>query len=137
VSRYLLDTNTISALLKDPRGVVTDRIEELGEERVCTSIIVLSELRYGVLKRRSGSLSARLETVLAGLEVIPFESPADVRYGELRVQLERRGTPIGANDLLIGAHALALDCTLVTDNEKEFRRIPRLRCENWLRLTHG
>jgi tRNA(fMet)-specific endonuclease VapC len=137
VSRYLLDTNTISALLKNPGGTVKNHIAELGEDRICTSIIVLSELRCGVLKHSSEKLSARLESVLAGLEVIPFESPADVRYSELRVHLESRGTPIGANDLLIGAHALALDCTLVTDSEREFSRIPQLRCENWLRDTNG
>jgi tRNA(fMet)-specific endonuclease VapC len=131
--RYLLDTNIVSDLMRHPRGVVTERIRAVGESSVCTSVIVSAELRYGVRKKGSEALAARLDAIIAGLEVLPFESPADVLYGDLRVRLEGAGQPIGSNDLLIGAHALALDCILVTDNGRELGRIPELRCENWLR----
>ena len=131
--RYLLDTNVVSELVRNPRGQVTRRIREVGEAQVCTSIIVAAELRYGAAKKGSPRLAARLETVLGALEVLPFESPADAAYGELRARLEQTGRPIGGNDLLIAAQAVALGYTVVTDNEREFARIDDLRCENWLR----
>jgi tRNA(fMet)-specific endonuclease VapC len=131
--RYLLDTNIVSDLVRNPRGRVTQRIREVGEGQVCTSIIVAAELRYGAVKIASRRLSAQLESVLGALDVLPFEAPADAIYGMLRARLERVGTPIGANDLLIAAQAIALDCAMVTDNEREFARIDDLAQENWLR----
>ena len=131
--RYLLDTNVVSDLVRNPQGKVAQHIRKVGEARVFTSIIVAAELRYGAAKRRSPRLSAQLETVLGALEVLPFETPADAAYGLLRTQLEQAGRPIGANDLLIAAQAIALGYTLVTDNEKEFARIEDLPRENWLR----
>jgi len=131
--RFLLDTNIVSDLVRHPQGKVVQRIHKVGEVRVCTSIIVAAELRYGAAKRGSTRLSTQLEAVLSALEVLPFESPADVLYASLRADLEAAGTPIGANDLLIAAHALALGCTIVTDNEKEFVRVRGLARENWLR----
>ncbi len=131
--RYLLDTNTVSDLVRNPQGRVTQRIREVGEAQVCTSIIVAAELRYGAAKRGSPQLTAQLETVLGALEVLPFEAPADAAYGLLRARLEQAGQPIGANDLLIAAQAVALRHAIVTDNEREFARIDDLPCENWLR----
>jgi tRNA(fMet)-specific endonuclease VapC len=131
--RYLLDTNIVSDLVRNPRGRVTQRIREVGEGQVCTSIIVAAELRYGAVKIASRRLSAQLESVLGALDVLPFEAPADAIYGMLRARLERVETPIGANDLLIAAQAIALDCAMVTDNEREFARIDDLAQENWLR----
>lgn len=131
--RYLLDTNIVSDLVRNPQGRVTSRIREVGEAQVCTSIIVASELRYGAVKRGSPRLTAQLDAVLEALEVVPFEAPADVAYGVLRARLERAGRLIGGNDLLIAAHAVALRHTIVTDNEREFARIDGLPCENWLR----
>jgi tRNA(fMet)-specific endonuclease VapC len=119
--------------VRHPAGRIRDCIAERGEDRVCTSIVVAAELRFGAAKKGSERLTAQLETVLGALEVLPFDAPADRRYGEIRQSLERAGTPIGANDLLIAAHALALDLTLVTDNEGEYRRVPGLVVENWLR----
>jgi tRNA(fMet)-specific endonuclease VapC len=84
-------------------------------------------------RTKSPRLTAQLEAVLGALEVLPFEAPADTTYGLLRVQLEQAGRPIGANDLLIAAQAIALGLTIVTDNESEFARINGLRRENWLR----
>ena len=131
--RYLLDTNIVSDLVRNPHGKVAQRIRKVGEARVSTSIVVAAELRYGAAKKGSARLSAQLEAVLSVLDVLPFEPPADIMYASLRTSLEQVGTPIGANDMLIAAHALALGCTIVTDNEREFARVRGLSCENWLR----
>ncbi|MGD1079552.1 MAG: type II toxin-antitoxin system VapC family toxin [Candidatus Sulfotelmatobacter sp.] len=132
--RYLLDTNIVSDLVRNPQGKVALHIRKVGEAQVSTSIIVAAELRYGAAKKGSTRLSAQLEAVLGALEVLPFETPADAAYGLLRTRLEQAGRPIGANDLLIAAQALSLGYTIVTDdNEKEFARVEDLRRENWLR----
>ncbi len=131
--RYLLDTNIVSDLVRRPQGRVAAKIAELGEEAVATSVIVAAELRYGAAKKGSARLTHQLEAVLGALEALPLEPPADVAYAEARVALEAKGTPIGANDLLIAAQALASGCVLVTDNGREFRRVRGLRVENWLR----
>jgi len=106
---------------------------EVGEEDVCTSIVVAAELRYGSTKKNSSRLTAQLEAVLGAIEVLALEAPVDVAYGVIRASLARTGQPIGANDLLIAAHALTLGLTVVTDNEREFLRIDDLRVENCLR----
>ncbi len=131
--RYLLDTNIISDLIRDPHGIVNQRIGAVAENAVCTSIIVASELRYGAAKKGSARLSAQLEAVLGAMDVLALEPPCDETYGQIRAALERRGMLIGPNDLLIAAHALSLGCILVTDNEGEFRRVEGLTVENWLR----
>jgi tRNA(fMet)-specific endonuclease VapC len=131
--RYLLDTNIVSDLVRNPQGLVTKHIREVGEEQVCTSIIVAAELRHGATKKGSPRLTAQLEAVLSALEILPFEPPADSTYGLLRTRLEQAGRPIGGNDLLIAAQAIALGCTIVTDNQLEFAMIDGLPRENWLR----
>lgn len=131
--RYLLDTNIVSDLIRHPQGRVARHIREVGEAQVCTSIIVAAELRYGATKKGSPRLTAQLEAVLGALDVLPFEAPADTAYGLLRARLEQAGQPIGGNDLLIAAQAVALGCAIVTDNEREFARINDLPRENWLR----
>ena len=131
--RYLLDTNIVSDLMRNPRGRVFDRIAEVGEASICTSIIVAAELRFGATKKNSSRLTARLETVLGALEIINLEAPVDKLYAIIRSDLERMGQPMGGNDMLIAAHALAMDLTLITDNEAEFARISQLRIENWIR----
>jgi tRNA(fMet)-specific endonuclease VapC len=131
--RYLLDADMVSDLVRNPQGRVTRRVRAVGEARVCTSIIVAAELRYGAAKKGSPRLAAQLETVLGALDVLPFEAPADAAYGRLRARLERTGRPIGGNDLLIAAQAMALGHTVVTDDETEFARIDDLPRENWLR----
>lgn len=130
---YLLDTNIVSDLVRNPQGKVAQQIRRVGEAQVCTSIIVAAELRYGAEKKGSSRLTKQLATVLDALTIIPFEPPADKVYGSIRARLERAGTPIGANDLLIAAQSLALGHTVVTDNVQEFSRIKELRRENWLR----
>lgn len=131
--RYLLDSNIISDLVRHPNGRVAKHLQKIGEPKICTSIIVAAELRFVVVKRGSPQLSAYLEAVLGAMDVLPFEAPADKTYALIRVRLEKSGRPIGANDLLIASHAMALGYTLVTDNEREFSRIKDLAQENWLR----
>jgi tRNA(fMet)-specific endonuclease VapC len=129
--RYLLDTKMVSDLVRNPQGKVAARIAQVGEESVCTSIIVAAELRYGAARRGSARLLAQLLTVLDAFEILPFEAPAEIAYGDLRARL---GKPIGGNDMLIAAHAVSLGHTIVTDNEREFSRVAGLPVENWLRL---
>ena len=131
--RYLLDTNIVSDLVRNPHGRVTQRIRKVGEAQVCTSIIVAAELHYGSAKKGSPRLAAQLDALLGVLEILPFDAPADRTYGALRARLEQSGQLIGANDLLIAAQAIALGHVLVTDNEREFARVDGLRYENWLR----
>ncbi len=131
--RYLLDTNILSDLVRNPQGLVAQKIAKAGEENICTSIIVAAELRFGANKLGSKRLTTQLNAILSAIEILPLEEPADQRYSELRATLEKRGELIGPNDMLIAAHALMLDCVVVTANEREFSRVPKLRVENWLR----
>ena len=131
--RYLLDTNIVSDLVRNPQGRISQRIRTVGEAQVCTSIIVAAELRYGSAKKGSPRLAAQLDAVLSALEVLAFEAPADTTYGSLRARLEQSGRLIGANDLLLAAQALSLGHVLVTGNEGEFAGVSGLSCENWLR----
>lgn len=129
--RYLLDTNVLSALIRDPQGPISQRIAAAGEETVCTSVLVAAELRYGAHKSGSVRLAERVDLILSTLEILPLEVPADRHYGDIRQRLARLGTPIGPNDLLIAAQARSLDLTVVTAHEREFARVPGLRVENW------
>jgi tRNA(fMet)-specific endonuclease VapC len=131
--RYLLDTNILSDLVRNPQGRIAARAAQVGEAAVCTSIVVAAELRFGAAKKGSARLTAQLERLLAALPILSFESPADRAYATLRTQLEAAGEPIGGNDMLIAAHAISIGCALVTDNEREFRRVQGLSVENWLR----
>lgn len=133
MTRYLLDTNIVSDLVRHPQGRISAQIGEVGEAQVCTSIIVAAELRYGAAKKGSARLAAQLEAVLDALDVLPFAAPADTAYGLIRARLEEIGKPIGGNDLLIAAQAVALGYTIVTDNEREFARVEGLSRENWLK----
>jgi|SRR5580704_16925303 len=130
---YLLDANVVSALMHEPVGRLAQRIARAGEGNVFTSVIVAAELAYGGVKKPSARLSAALATVFRELDIKPLEMEAVRHYARLRQQLELAGTPIGGNDMLIAAHALALDAVLVTNNEREFGRVSGLRMENWLR----
>jgi tRNA(fMet)-specific endonuclease VapC len=130
--RYILDTNILSDLLRNPGGRAARRLAMVGEATVCTSIVVACELRYGAAKRGSRALAERVEMLLSSLEVLPLDRESDRHYAEIRSHLERLGEKIGPNDLLIAAHTLALDLTLVTEDVEEFARVPRLPVENWL-----
>jgi tRNA(fMet)-specific endonuclease VapC len=129
----MLDTNIIFDLIRNPLGKVAARIAKVGEDAICTSIIVAAELRYGCAESGSRRLRAAVEDLLGEIDVLPFDVPADTEYGALRAALEEAGRPIGGNDLLIVGHAIAAGATIVTANIAEFRRIPGLKCENWLK----
>ena len=128
-----MDTNVLSHLVRDPQGEVAQRLSQQVEAEVFTSVIVACELRYGARKRGSAVLSGRIAQLLASLDVAALDPTVDEVYASIRAALESRGAPIGANDLLIAAHAISLDATLVTDNTAEFCRVPQLRVENWQR----
>jgi tRNA(fMet)-specific endonuclease VapC len=99
---------------------------------VCTSVIVACELRYGILKRGSRKLTRQVEAILGAIVIEPFESDVARVYAMIRTALEKKGTPIGAHDMLIAAHARALRAICVTANTSEFNRVPGLKVENWL-----
>ncbi len=130
--RYMLDTNVMSDLIRNPSGKVAGHVQRVGEDAICTSIVVAAELRYGAAKKASAKLSRRVEDLLSDVAVLPFDLPADAEYGRIRAELEAAGHPIGGNDLLIAAHARALDSILVTANMREFQRVRGLSVENWL-----
>ena len=132
-SGFLLDTNIISNLVRQPDGIATHKLRENSAAYLCTSIVVACELRFGAEKANSDLLRERIEQILARLEILPLDAPADSIYGRIRHDLESKGTPIGPNDLLIAAHALAQNLTLVTDNTGEFSRVEGLFVENWIK----
>lgn len=132
LSLYLLDTNILSDLIRNPSGPVARRLAEVDEAAVATSIVVAAELRYGALRRASDRLTKRIEDVLSEIEVLPLIPPIDTHYGTIRATLEAAGMPIGGNDLFIAAHACAEGRVMVTANLGEFSRVPGLVVENWL-----
>jgi tRNA(fMet)-specific endonuclease VapC len=128
----MLDRNIVSDLARNPQGIVSRHIGQVGSKAIRVSIITAAELRYGCVKKGSPKLSANIEAVLRSLTVLSLDEPADVEYGVLRAALEAAGRPIGPNDLLIAAHARTLGAVLVTANIREFTRVPGLAVENWL-----
>ena len=129
--RYMLDTNVVSGIVRDPGGIIARRAAAHEPGSIAISVIVAAELRYGAERRGSARLTRQLEAVLTAIETLPLAAPADRHYGAIRSALERIGRPIGHNDLLIAAHARALDATLVTNNTREFDRVPGLTVEQW------
>jgi len=133
MTRYLLDTTVIADLVRNPQGPITQHIRRVGETQVCTSIIVAAELRYGVAKRGSARLAKQLGAVLGALDVLPFETPADRAYGEIRArprkgrQINRRQRPAHCRPSLCACY------TLVTDKTAEFARVQGLLHQKWLR----
>jgi tRNA(fMet)-specific endonuclease VapC len=104
LTRYMLDTNVIFDLIRNPQGKAAKRIAKVGDDNICTSIIVAAELRYGCAKSGSERLLKAVEDLLAEIDVLPFDVPADAEYGGIRAELEAAGKPIGENDFLIAAH---------------------------------
>jgi tRNA(fMet)-specific endonuclease VapC len=129
--RYLLDTNTVSFHIRRSAPALQRRLRRTPAAEVALSVVTEMELRYG-LARNPGLKSARLvEEFLSGVTVLPLTSDVAKHYGAARAALESRGTPIGPLDLMIAAHALAIDATLVTNNLREFRRVPGLTAVDW------
>lgn len=131
-SCYLLDTNTCIYIINRRPAKVFERFAGLQIGEIAISSITGAELAFGVAKSNSPRNQQALDKFLAPLEILPFGENAMYHYGSLRTDLERRGTPIGALDLLIAAHALALNATLVSNNLREFQRVEGLALENWL-----
>ena len=130
--KYLLDTNILSDLLRKPQGHAAQRIARAGEDSICTSIVVAAELRFGAVKSGSAKLAERVNIMLSAVDVMPLDKPADHHYATLRQDLNQQGRPIGPNDMLIAAQALAMGLIVVTANLGEFTRVPGLAVENWL-----
>jgi tRNA(fMet)-specific endonuclease VapC len=133
VIRYLLGTNICIALIKDRPEFLRSRLTGFSTDEVGVSAIVVAELWYGVsLSQKKRQNESALRDFLDYVSVLDWPAEAGPTYGRLRAMLQKAGTPIGAMDLLIASHALWLDATLVTNNVKEFRRVPNLRIEDWL-----
>lgn len=132
---YLLDTNIISHMMREPAGPVTQRFAEVAAmdltQGIVTSTVVLCELQFGLQRRPNPRLSAALDRILTAVELLPLDADVIPHYAQLRAALEHNGTPIGPNDTLIAAHALALGASLVS-GDAEFTRVPGLHTENWL-----
>lgn len=129
---YLLDTNIVSDLMKFPTGAVAQHLQGLDVEKVCTSIIAVAEIKYGIVKSGSQRLAKQFAQIEPVLRVESFSQPAEVHYARIRNETESIGLTVSQNDLLIAAHAEALDAVLVTD-DRIFLHIPGLKVENWLR----
>lgn len=130
--KYMLDTNICIYISKEKPKKVLDKFQSLEIGDICISMITFAELEYGVEKSKYTEKNrTALTSFLAPIEIIPFNQKAAIKYAEIRAILEKQGNIIGAYDLMIGAHAIAENLTLVTNNEKEFNRISELLIENW------
>ncbi len=131
--RYLLDTNICIYLIRRRPARVRERFERCAVGDIGLSTVTLAELQYGVAKSAFPARNQEaLEAFTLPLAIVPFDAAAAVSYGPVRADLERQGTPIGAMDLLIAAHALSLRVILVTNNTREFARVEGLQVENWV-----
>ena len=130
-SPCMLDTNALSELIRNPQGILAQRLNALEPDKVCTSIIAACELRYGAQRKGSAPLTQRVEQLLQALTVLPLDTPANEHYADIRATLERSGTPIGSHDLFIAAHARSRGMTLLTRYLREFQRVPGLTVEAW------
>ena len=129
---YLIDTNICIYIMNKRPSKVIIKFKEFEVGEIGISSITVSELQYGVSKsinRKKNQL--RLDAFLAPFEILPYDESAAIRYGDIRIQLEKQGQPVGPLDLLIAAHALSLKLTIITNNEKEFTRIKSLKVQNW------
>ncbi len=129
--KYLLDTNICIYIINERPARVLERFKRFAVGDLGVSSITVAELAFGVAKSRSARNRSALEAFLLPLNVAPFDLIAAFAYGDLRAELERRGEPIGALDMQIAAHALCLGVTVVTNNEREFRKVPGLKLDNW------
>lgn len=131
--KYMLDTNIIVYAKNNRPEIVLEKFQQYKPEELCVSAITLAELEYGVWNSsRPEQNRAALMLFLSGIQVLPFEGNAAREYGGIRADLKKKGIPIGANDLLIAAHAKAAGLTLVTNNTREFERVEGLKLENWV-----
>ena len=131
--KYMLDTNICIYIIKRKPHTVIERFLRTDISQIGISSITLSELLYGVSKSSKPEQNQiALMQFMAPLEILPYGDDAAQYYGNLRVHLEKQGTPIGSLDMLIAAHALSTACALITNNESEFSRVTNLKIENWV-----
>ncbi len=132
--KLMLDTNICIAIIKQKPADILQKFSAYQVGDICISPVTLAELRYGIAKSQHQEKNqAALDEFILPLEVVVFDEAAALVYGALRASLEKKGTPVGALDTLIGAHALSLNLTLVTNNTKEFNRIAGLKVIDWIR----
>jgi tRNA(fMet)-specific endonuclease VapC len=130
--QYMLDTNICIYVIKNRPAELREQFDRLAEQ-ICISTITLAELYFGVEKSNPHIQNFQaVEQFVARLEALPFSAEAAAHYGQLRAELERAGEPAGPHDMLIGAHARSAGLIIVTNNLREFERIPGLRVENWV-----
>ena len=131
--KYMLDTNIVIYVIKKRPESVLQKLQEYDPSDFCISSITLAEMEYGIAKStRPERNQAALSAFLSNIDILPFDDRAAVEYGDIRASLEKKGTPIGPNDMLIAAHARSLGLTIVTNNVKEFRRVDGLMLDNWV-----
>jgi tRNA(fMet)-specific endonuclease VapC len=131
--RYLLDTDTVSFLIRRPSPELQRRFKRTPADQVALSVVTEMEIRFGLARNPGLRVAALVEAFLAGMTILPLTSDVALVYADVRAALEARGTPIGPHDLMIAAHARANELTLVTRNLGEFRRVAGLRCQDWTR----
>jgi tRNA(fMet)-specific endonuclease VapC len=130
--KYMFDTNICIYATKGTFPALAKRLPTVQKGDACISVVTLGELLHGVAKsNQSAKARSAVERTTSLLSVYPLDEDVAEAYATICADLERKGTPIGANDLWIGAHALTLGITLVTNNDREFKRIPKLKVENW------
>lgn len=132
-----LDTNICSYILRQRPAGMVERFSRLNRHQLWLSAVVAAELRYGAAKLGQPRFHAAVESWLAGFEVRDWSSDASHHYAALRAALERQGKPIGGMDMMIAAHAMAEDSVLITNNAREFHRVPGLAVEEWGLDTPG
>lgn len=129
---YLLDTNIISDVAHNPSGLVAKRLGEVDPDSVVSSVVVAAEVWFGVENNPSFRSRGRTESFMQAVHILELRPEVAKVYGKVRARLKASGKELGANDMLIAAHALSLDATLVTGDAKAFLQIPGLKVENWL-----
>ena len=134
MTKYLMDTNICIYIMNTRPIEIIHKFRRFDVGEIGVSTITVSELQYGIAKSKNRELNTkRVEEFLAPLEILPYDEIAATIYGDIRHKLEKRGQPIGPLDLLIAAHALSRKLVLITNNEKEFKRVKNLKVENWIK----
>ena len=130
---YMLDTNIcIYIIKKRPESILT-KFNKYQNQNIYISVITLAELQYGVERSSSKKFNQKIiNDFISHLFVVPWDKESALQYGKLRNTLNKKGTPVGNMDLMIASHALSQDFTLITNNVKEFKRVPNLKYENWV-----
>ncbi|EKD77803.1 MAG: virulence associated protein C [uncultured bacterium] len=131
--KYMLDTNICIYIMKQEPVVVAKKFESFHIGDIVVSSVALSELAFGAYnsQRLEKNLS-ELKEFMQPIEILSYDENAAYHYGELRAHLKRNGTPVGHADMLIAAHAISINATLITNNLKEFSRIKNVKCKNWI-----